>query len=92
MLARAGVNIPVYYSDNLFKVQTAIPGLSDDVIVFLQNMTRKLTPEELEQLKISAQEQKNRAIQQRDEVVNELEERINVPLPQEFRDTTILNW
>lgn len=91
-MTRIGVNIPIYFTDNLFQLQTAIPGIIDDVAVLVQNMTRKLSPEELENLKVIAKEQKNKAIQKRNEVVNELQQRIKVPLPPELKDTTILNW
>lgn len=91
-MSRIGVNIPIYYTDNLFQLQTAIPGIIDDVAILVQNMTRKLSPEELEKLKVIAKEQKDKAIQKRNEVVNELQQRIKVPLPQELKDTTILNW
>lgn len=91
-MTRMGVNIPIYFKDNLFQLQTVIPGIIDDVAVLVQNMTRKLSPEELENIKLIAKDKKNKAIQQRNEVVNELQQRIEVPLPSELKDTTILNW
>lgn len=90
--ARAGVNLPVYYVDNLFRAQSLIPGLGDDAFVLLQEMSRKLTPEEIESLRTRAGELRTRAVEERDRVVNELEEVSDRPIPQELRDTTILNW
>jgi len=46
----------------------------------------------LQNIKVIAKDKKNKAIQQRNEVVNELQQRIEVPLPSELKDTTILNW
>jgi len=60
-LGRAGINIPVYFFDNLKNIQTVIPGFGDDIMIMLQELTRQLTPEELEKFKISVNNQKQKA-------------------------------
>jgi hypothetical protein len=55
-------------------------------------MSRKLTPEELKQLGIKAEQLKNKAVQQRQEVINEFEKQVGKELPIQLKDSTILDW
>lgn len=80
-MARAGINIPVYFFDNLKNIQTVIPGFTDDIMIMSQELTRQLTPEELEKFKITVNREKEKAKQALENVKSEFKAETGKNLP-----------